>query len=121
MSGVVDLLQNRLVAVRSDGPQAEEAPVPAEQRDQAAEARRRASELVAEQDEALLDRYVTDGELTDEVLVRGLRMGVRRRTGSVLGGSAVHNLGIHSLLRALVHLLPSPVDRAQAVPLQGWD
>ncbi len=120
MSGVVDLLQNRLVAVRSDGPQAEEAPVPAEQRDQAAEARRRASELVAEQDEALLDRYVTDGELTDEVLVQGLRMGVRRRTlVPVLGGSAVHNLGIHSLLRALVHLLPSPVDRAQAVPLQG--
>ncbi len=120
MSGVVDLLQNRLVAVRSDGPQAEEAPVPAEQRDQAAEARRRASELVAEQDEALLDRYVTDGELTDEVLVQGLRMGVRRRTlVPILGGSAVHNLGIHSLLRALVHLLPSPVDRAQAVPLQG--
>lgn len=120
MSGVVDLLQNRLVTVRSDRPQAEEEPVPAEQRDQTAEARRRASELVAEQDEALLERYVIDGELTDDVLVQGLRMGVRRRRlVPVLGGSAIHNLGVHSLLRGLVHLLPSPVDRAQAVSLQG--
>lgn len=120
MSGVVDLLQNCLVTVRSDRPQAEERPVPAEQRDLAAEARRRVTELVAEEDEGLLERYVTDGGLTDEVLVQGLRLGVRRRTlVPVLGGSAVHNLGVHSLLRGLVHLLPSPIDRAQAVSLQG--
>ncbi len=120
ISGVVDLLQNRLVTVRSDRPQAEEGPVPVQQQDQAAEARRRVTELVAEEDEGLLERYVTDGGLTDDMLVQGLRMGVRRRTlVPVLGGSAVHNLGVHSLLHGLVHLLPSPIDRAQAVPLQG--
>lgn len=120
ISGVVDLLQNRLVTVRSDRPQAEEGPVPVQQQDQAAEARRRVTELVAEDDEGLLERYVTDGGLTDDMLVQGLRMGVRRRTlVPVLGGSAVHNLGVHSLLHGLVHLLPSPIDRAQAVSLQG--
>lgn len=120
ISGVVDLLQNRLVTVRSDRPQAKEGPVPVQQQDQAAEARRRVTELVAEEDEGLLERYVTDGGLTDDMLVQGLRMGVRRRTlVPVLGGSAVHNLGVHSLLYGLVHLLPSPIDRAQAVPLQG--
>ena len=120
MNGVVDLLQNRLVTVRSGRPQAEEGPVPADQRDQVAEARRRVAELVAEQDEALLERYVTDGGLTDEVLVQGLRMGVRRRTlVPVLGGSAAHHLGVHSLLRGIVDLLPSPVDRAQATSIQG--
>ncbi len=120
MEAVLDLLQNRLVTARVDRPQAEEKPIPPEYQDQAAEGRRRVAELVAEQDETLLEQYVTDGGLTDDALVQGLRMGVRRRTlVPVLGGSALRNVGLHPLLNGLVHLLPSPVDRAQAVPLRG--
>ncbi|MBS0171964.1 MAG: elongation factor G [Nitrospira sp.] len=120
MDAVLDLLQNRLVIARTDRPKADEGPVPPEYQDQVAEARRRMTELVAEQDEALLEHYVTDGGLTEDALVQGLRMGVRRRTlVPVLGGAALRNVGVHPLLSALVHLLPSPIDRAQAMPLHG--
>ena len=38
------------------------------------------TELVAEQDEVLLEHYVNNGGLTDDMLVQGLRIGVCRRT-----------------------------------------
>ena len=118
--GVVDLLQQRLITVRADRPQAEVGPVPPAQQDQVEQARRRLTELVAEEDEALLEQYVTNGGLADDVLLQGLRIGVRRRTlVPVVGGSALRLVGVQSLLHGLVHLLPSPVDRAQAVPLLG--
>ncbi len=117
---VVDLLQRRLITVRADRPQAEAGPVPPAQQDQVEQARRRLTELVAEEDEALLEQYVTNGGLADDVLLQGLRIGVRRRTlVPVVGGSALRRVGVQSLLYGLIHLLPSPVDRAQAVPLQG--
>ena len=120
MSTVADLLQNRVLTAWSDRPQAEEGPVPPEWLDRVAEARRRVTELVAEQDEVLLEHYVNNGGLTDDMLVQGLRIGVCRRTlVPVVGGSALHHSGIHSLLHGVVRLLPSPIDRARSVPLQG--
>lgn len=77
-------------------------------------------ELVAEGDEALLERYLTDGALTEEALLEGLQAGVQR--GSlvpIVGGSALRHIGVHSLLHTLVDLLPSPVSRARVAPLQG--
>ena len=117
---IVDLLQTCVMTTRPDRPQAQQGPLPLEWRDQADQARRRVSELVAEEDEALLERYLTDGGLTDGVLREGLRVGVRR--GSLVpmvGGSALRHIGVQTLLQCLVDLLPSPIARAQAVPLQG--
>ncbi len=120
LKDVVDLLQNCVVTMRPDRPQAQQAPVPSERREQVDQARRRVTEVVAEGDEALLERYLTDGGLTDEALLGGLRTAVQRGTVvPVIGGSALRNLGVHTLLQCLVGLMPSPVVRAQAVPLQG--
>ena len=117
---IVDLLQNCVVTVRPDRQQAQQAPIPSEWREQVDQARRRVTEVVAEGDEALLERYLTDGGLTDEALLEGLRRGVQRGAlVPVVGGSALRNLGIHTLLRCLVDLMPSPLTRAQIVPLLG--
>ncbi len=120
LNDVVDLLQNSVVTVRPDRPHAQQSPIPADRRDQVDQARRRMIERVAEGDEALLERYLTDGGLTDEALVEGLRIAVHRGTlVPVVGGSAVRHLGVHTLLQCLVDLMPSPVTRAQTAPLQG--
>ncbi|MBI4002700.1 MAG: elongation factor G [Nitrospira defluvii] len=120
LTDVVDLLQNLVMTPRADRPQPQEAPVPSQWRDQVDHARRRLTELVAEGDEQLLDRYLTDGELADAALLAGLRIGVQR--GSlvpIVGGSALRRIGVSTLLNCLVDLMPSPVSRAQSVPLHG--
>lgn len=120
LQDVVDVLQNRVVTSRPDHPQSQQGPVPPEWRERVDQARRRVTELVAEGDEALLERYLTDGALTEEALLEGLRAGVQR--GSlvpIVGGSALRHIGVHSLLQTLVDLLPSPIDRARVAPLQG--
>lgn len=120
LTEVVDLLQNRVVTPRPERPHPQEGPVPSEWREQVDQARNRLIELVAEGDEPLLERYLTDGGLTDEALLEGLRKGVQG--GSlvpVVGGSALCHIGVPTLLNGLIDLMPSPIDRAQSVPLQG--
>ena len=120
LGDVVDVLQNHVVTSQPDRPKSQQGPVPPEWRDRVDQARRRVMELVAEGDEALLERYLTDGALTEEALLEGLQAGVQR--GSlvpIVGGSALRHIGVHSLLHTLVDLLPSPVSRARVAPLQG--
>lgn len=120
LNDVVDLLQQRVITARPDRPQFQEAEVPLEWQDQVEQARRRLIELVAEGDERLLERYLTDGGLPDDLLREGLRISVQRGgLVPILGGSALRNIGIHTLLNCLIDLMPSPISRAQAVPLQG--
>lgn len=120
LNGTVDLLQNCVVTARPDRAQAELSPVPSEWRERTDQGRRRLMEMVAETDEALLERYLTDGALTDALLLEGLRAAVHRGTlVPVVGGSALRNVGVQTLLQGLLHLMPSPVDRARIAPVQG--
>ncbi len=120
LTEVVDLLKNLVVTPRPEHPHPQQRPVPSEWREQVDQARNRLTEVVAEGDEQLLERYLTDGGLTDDALLQGLRKGVQR--GSlvpIVGGSALKHIGVPTLLNALIDLMPSPIDRAQSVPLEG--
>ena len=120
ITDLVDLLHNHVITQDPGRPHPQESPVPSQWRERVDEARRKVTELVAEGDEQLLDRYLTDGELTDEVLLAGLRVGVEH--GSlvpVVGGSALRRIGVSTLLNCLVDFMPSPVRRAQVAPLHG--
>ena len=75
---------------------------------------------VAERDDRLLEQYLAAGELTQEDLINGLRLGVQAGTIVPLySGSAIKNIGIVPLLNAIVDFLPSPMDRASRTPLEG--
>jgi elongation factor G len=120
LTDVVDLLRNCVLTPHSDRPLPQETPVSAQWRDQVDQARRRLTELVAEEDESLLDRYLTDGELGDEVLLEGLRMGVQRGVlVPIVGGSALRRIGVSTLMNCLTDLMPSPLRRAQFVAIHG--
>lgn len=120
LTAVVDLLQNLMVTPQADRPLPQQAPVPSEWREPVDRARRRLTELVAETDEQLLERYLTDGELADEAVLDGLRRGVQRGLMlPIIGGSALRRIGISTLLNCLADLMPSPVGRAQVAPLLG--
>ncbi len=71
-------------------------------------------EAVAEHDDALLEKYLEDGELTRDEIIRGLAAGVRRHAIlPVVCGSAERELGVDVMLRDLEVLLPSPTERGE--------
>jgi elongation factor G len=81
------------------------------------EHRSKVVEYIAEHDDAVIDKYLTEGTLSPEEM----RASVRRSTIAmkivpVLAGSAFKNKGIQPLLDAVVDYLPSPVD---VPPLEG--
>ena len=64
-------------------------------------------EAVAETDEELLERYLANGDLAEEQILHGLRVGTLANTlVPVLCGSAFRNRGVQPLLDAVVDFLP---------------
>jgi len=81
------------------------------------EHRAKVVEYIAEHDDEVLDKYLTEGNLS----VEEMRKSIRKSTLSmkivpVLAGSAFKNKGIQPLLDAVVDYLPSPLD---VPPLEG--
>ncbi len=106
--GVIDLLSMK--AYKADGKTAEE--IPAELRDEAEKARTKLVEAAAEGDDALLEKYFENGDLTSEEALKGLRMTIQNSNViPVLVGSYGHQIGIAPLLETLVALAPAPNER----------
>jgi elongation factor G len=106
--GIVDLVGMRAYLDGSDQPQE----IPAELRDEAAAARERLVETAAESDDALVERYLEAGTLTDAEVQRGLTAGARAgKIVPVLATAAQKRLGIPQLLSAIVAWIPSPAQR----------
>ncbi|MBE7076051.1 MAG: elongation factor G [Clostridiales bacterium] len=70
------------------------------------------TESAAETSEDLLDKYLSEGELTNDELVAGVRTGLAQgETVPIMGGSALQNMGVINLMHEIVELLPSPAER----------
>jgi elongation factor G len=112
-AGVVDLI--RMKAFRFDeeskGAEVVEYPIPESMRADAERHRAALVEAVAENDEALLDRYMENPDVDAGLLVAAIRrLVLGGRLLPVACGSSLHNKGVQLLLDAVVDFLPSPVD-----------
>ncbi len=117
---VIDVLEQALIRSGSMSPKIERVAVPPDMEQTARRARKHVLEAVAESDEGLLNNYLEQGDLQREQLVQGLRNDILTRQFLPLyAGSALHNVGIWSLLNAIVTLLPSPPERATRHPAVG--
>ncbi len=108
--GVVDLISMK--AYMGNGKTASD--IPADLMGAAQEERGVLVEAAAEGEDALLEKYLENGSLTDEELIRGLQHVVR--SGAfvpVYCTAGAHEIGTLPLLNGIVDLLPSP---AQARP-----
>ncbi|NLA68553.1 MAG: elongation factor G, partial [Gammaproteobacteria bacterium] len=111
--GVVDLLKMKAIHwdAASQGLNFEYRDIPAELLDQANEARAFMVESAAEANEALMDKYLETGELTEEEVLEGLRSRtLATEIVPMYCGSAFKNKGVQAMLDGVVSLLPSPVD-----------
>ena len=70
------------------------------------------AEVVAETDDALLEKYLDKGELSLEELDKAFKKAViKGEVTPILCGSATRSVGIKELLDMIVNYLPSPADR----------
>ena len=95
-------------ALGADG----ETDIPAEMSEAADAARSALVESVAECDDALLEKYLEEGELSDEEVARGLVLATRsRQVLPIFCGAATAGIGIAPLMAGNRDLLPSAADR----------
>jgi elongation factor G len=107
--GVIDLVSMKAYKYPTDGSgKFELTEIPAEAKSEAAEWREALIEKVAEGDDTLMERFFEQGGLSQEELIDGLKREIsHHQIFPVLLDSASHNIGGHSILDAMVALLPS--------------
>jgi elongation factor G len=111
--GIVDLVTMKAYTYASDGSgKGSEGDIPPDMADAATTAREALIEMVAEADDALMERFFEVGTLTQEELVTGLRKAaLTGKIAPLVCASAVANIGIPLVLDAIVNYLPSPAER----------
>jgi elongation factor G len=115
--GVVDLLNEKAYEFSTDGKGVpKEVDIPGDMKDVVDAARREVFESAAENDEALMEKYLETDSLTIEEAFRGLSAGVAAGDiYPVYCTSAEHNVGVPQLLGGVIGLVPSPAARPKKV------
>ncbi|HZD18839.1 MAG TPA: elongation factor G [Actinomycetota bacterium] len=109
--GVADLLSRKAFRYGS-GPRAEQVDWPDDLSGKADPQREKLMEAVAESDDRLIEKYLEEGELSEEEVVLGVKRGfAEARIAPVLCASAAKPIGVDRLLQFIVDEFPSPVDR----------
>src|SRR5215469_10567064 len=111
--GVIDLIEMKALDFHDAelGSTYERVEIPAEYKAKAEEQRTKLVEAAAEQDDALMHKYLEGQEIRPAELRAAIRKGcVVMKLFPVLCGSAFKHKGVQPLLDAVVDYLPSPLD-----------
>ncbi len=119
--GVVDLRKMKAIIwdEASQGMKFTFEDIPADLVGPAKEWREKMVEAAAEASEELMNKYLEEGDLTEEEITNGLR--VRTIAGEIqpmLCGTAFKNKGVQRMLDAVIELMPSPLD---VKAIKGFD
>ena len=118
--GVVDLVEEKALIWDVEATKGDEyrvAEIPADMVEKCAKLRDKLIDAVAEEDEALLARYL-DGEKisAEEIKPAARKACIGLRIQPVFAGSAFKNKGVQPLLDGMLDYLPSPLDKP---PIKG--
>lgn len=120
-AGVVDLLKMKAIIwdEASKGMKFTYEEIPAELVDSANEWREKMIEAAAEANEELMNKYLEEGTLTEEEIIKGIRQRtIACEIQPMLCGTAFKNKGVQRMLDAVVQFLPAPTD---IPPVPGFD
>ncbi|MEO1956579.1 MAG: elongation factor G [Methylophilaceae bacterium] len=112
-TGVVDLVKMKEIIwdEESQGMEFEYADIRAELKADSDKWRSNMVEAAAEANEELMDRYLEEGDLSEEDILEGLRL--RTLASEIIPmmcGSAFKNKGVQAMLDKVVELMPAPTD-----------
>jgi elongation factor G len=121
--GIVDLVAMKAVTFPTDGSgKPTEGKIPDNLASEAQTARDALIEMVAEADDALMEKFFESGTLTQEELLDGLKRAVSAcRIFPLVCTSATTNVGMPPLLDAIVSYVPSPAERPFAATARRSD
>ncbi|MCI6859678.1 MAG: elongation factor G [Clostridia bacterium] len=110
--GIVDLIKMNAIYYMDDmGNQEEIREIPDDMKDLANQYRTNLIEAIAETDDALMERYFSGEEFTEEEIRTALRKAtIELKINPVLCGTSFKNKGVKELLDAVVYYMPSPID-----------
>ena len=118
--GVIDLIRMKAINWSEDdlGATYSEEDIPEELITTCEEYREKMIEAAAEASEDLLNKYLEDGQLDNNDIIQGLRIRtINNEIVPVICGSAFKNKGVQAMLDAVIHFLPSPLDKPAIVGL----
>ena len=106
---VIDLLQKKLLKFPVGGGKMIVEEIPASEQAKAEEWHNALIEAAAENDEALMDKFFEEGTLSEEEMIKGLKLGVANRgTFPVICIAAKTDQGIDRMMELIVKNCPSP-------------
>ncbi|WP_445353991.1 elongation factor G [Natronospira elongata] len=117
--GVIDLIRMKAIYWDADnmGTTYKLEDVPDNLKAQADEYREQMVEAAAESSEELMEKYLEEGDLSEEEIRAGLRTRtINNEIIPALCGTAFKNKGVQALLDAVIEFMPSPVD---VPPVEG--
>ncbi|WP_298335299.1 elongation factor G [Ferrimicrobium sp.] len=115
LGGVIDLIANR--GFLEHGTTESEIVIPADLVEQERTARDTLLDEIVQEDDAIMERYLSGEELPTDELARALSASVRAlHLTPLLCGSATGDVGMHHLVDALINLVPPPTLH----PHPGW-
>ncbi|MCS7249747.1 MAG: elongation factor G [candidate division WOR-3 bacterium] len=116
--GVIDLVEEVLYIWYEEtlGAKYDKLSIPEEYREKVKLAKEKMIEILSEEDEEILEKYLKGEEISIDLIKRAIRKGtLKLKFYPVLCGSALKNKGIQPLLDAIIDYLPSPIDLPPAV------
>jgi elongation factor G len=120
LKGIVDLFHMRAYLSPEGGREGDPVDIPDEVASQAAEYREKLVDAVVETDEALMERYLEEGEVSGDELSAALKNAVvADELFPVACGAATKNLGTTGVLDLLVEGIPSPVKKPRALEVSA--
>jgi elongation factor G len=112
--GVVDLIAMKALVWRGETKKGEDYTVeeiPADMLDKCKEARAAMLETLAENDDAIMEKFLDGVEVSEDEIIAGIRRAtIAAKLSPVLTGSAFKNKGVQPMLDAVNRYLPSPLD-----------
>ncbi|MBP5710407.1 MAG: elongation factor G [Bacteroidales bacterium] len=106
---VIDLLQMKLLKFPVGGGKMVVEDIPAGEKDKAEEMHNALIEAAAENDETLMDKFFEEGTLSEEEMIRGLKLGVLNRgTFPVFCVAAKTDQGVDRMMELVVKNCPTP-------------
>ncbi|MCQ2263080.1 MAG: elongation factor G [Bacteroidales bacterium] len=117
---VIDLLQMKLLKFPAGGGKMVVEDIPAAEADKAEELHSALIEAAAENDETLMDKFFDQGTLSEEEMMRGLKLGViNRGTFPVVCIAAKTDQGVDRMMQIIKGNCPNPAEPAAAKTTTG--
>ena len=109
--GYVDLVSRRAHAFADESGASQQTDVPADLAEAVDEARQAMIEAVAEGDDVILEKYLEEGELSEEEILSTLRSGIREgKLMPLISAAATRNVGGAAVLSVAERFFPSPAE-----------